>query len=60
MKKYLGVGNYIGIGLCMMAWVGLMPFCFQQIGSSLEVGILVDAISTGLLIPIIIYYKLKE
>jgi len=60
MVNKLGIGNYIGIGLCIFAWVGLMPMSFKSIGASLELGIFITAITIGIGIPLLLYFKLED
>lgn len=58
-QKKLGLGNYVGIGMCTFAWVGLMPFAFENLGASLKSGIITSAISIGILVPLLIYFSKK-
>ena len=59
-KNRLGLGSYIGIGLCMFAFTGLTPFAFENLGLSLEVGISLTGFIMGILIPCLFYFKSKE
>ncbi|GAG87702.1 unnamed protein product [marine sediment metagenome] len=60
MDDEMNILNYIGIGMCIMAFVGFTPLVFQSFGISLEMGILISAVGLGILIPIFLYFKIKE
>ena len=56
----LGIGNYVGIGMFLFTFVGLTPLIFEELGFSLESGILITSILLGILVPIILYFSDKQ
>lgn len=43
-----------------MAWCGVFPYVIEKLGFSLNLGILISALSIGIFLPFFIYKSLNE
>ena len=57
--EQLGIGNFIGIGMCMFAFIGFTPFIIESLGGSLELGIIIASISTPIIFVTAFYLAMK-
>ena len=59
-KSDLGIGNYIGIWLCMVAGILMGTASFMELGLNFEIALVLVSVIIATLFVALLYYKLEK